>query len=155
SPHVAGLAALVWSLDPALTSQQVRTIVQSTCDNIDGKNPNFAGKLGSGRINAFRALDVTPFKLFVFPNNLRLPLASTGTATVQTQGVGGFTAPGALAVPVLRGGVTATFNPDPAPGNSSTLTLTVGPNAPLGTHNLTVRGTGHNVTKSVPFTLRL
>ncbi len=79
SPHVAGLAALIWSRNPTLTSAQVRTIIESTCDNIDAKNPGFAGKLGKGRINAFKALSATPlppigFKLvrrfkFPQPNN--------------------------------------------------------------------------------------
>jgi subtilisin family serine protease len=60
SPHVAGLAALIWSRNPTLTNQQVRTIVESTCDNIDAKNPGFTGKLGKGRINAFKAVSATP-----------------------------------------------------------------------------------------------
>ena len=42
SPHVAGLAALVWSRNPTLTNQQVRTTIRDTCDNIDALNPGFA-----------------------------------------------------------------------------------------------------------------
>ncbi len=60
SPHVAGLAALVWSRNPTLTNAQVRTTIQDTCDNIDALNPGFGGLLGRGRINAFRALSATP-----------------------------------------------------------------------------------------------
>ena len=56
SPHVAGLAALVWSRSRALTNQQVRQTIEATCDNIDAANPNFVGLLGRGRINAHRAL---------------------------------------------------------------------------------------------------
>ena len=56
SPHVAGLAALVWSRSRALTNQQVRQTIERTCDNIDAANPNFVGLLGRGRINAHRAL---------------------------------------------------------------------------------------------------
>ncbi len=58
SPHVAGLAALIWSKDPSLTNHKVRQIIESTCDNIDAANPGFSGKLGKGRINALRALSV-------------------------------------------------------------------------------------------------
>ncbi|MCS6882728.1 MAG: S8 family serine peptidase [Oscillochloridaceae bacterium] len=60
SPHVAGLAALIWSRNPTLSNAQVRAIIESTCDNIDAKNPGYAGKLGKGRINAFKALSATP-----------------------------------------------------------------------------------------------
>ena len=56
SPHVAGLAALVWSRSRVLTNQQVRQTIEATCDNIDAANPNFVGLLGRGRINAHRAL---------------------------------------------------------------------------------------------------
>jgi len=55
SPHVAGLAALVWSRNRSLTNQQVRQVIQDTCDNIDAANPGFIGQLGRGRINAFQA----------------------------------------------------------------------------------------------------
>jgi subtilisin family serine protease len=75
SPHVAGLAGLIWSRNPTLTNSQVRNIIETTGDNIDALNPGFAGKLGKGRINAFKALQATPlpavgFKLvrkFPFP----------------------------------------------------------------------------------------
>ncbi len=57
APFVCGLAALVKARYPYMTSDQVIERILDTADNIDGKNPGFlAGKLGSGRINAFRAL---------------------------------------------------------------------------------------------------
>jgi hypothetical protein len=60
SPHVAGLAGLVWSRNLTLTNAQVRSIIENNCDNIDALNPGFAGKLGKGRINALKALNATP-----------------------------------------------------------------------------------------------
>jgi subtilisin family serine protease len=59
APHVAGVAALVWSRDPSLTNQQVRDIIESTCDPIDADNPKFAGMLGHGRVNAGSAVSAT------------------------------------------------------------------------------------------------
>ncbi|MDT9701462.1 S8 family serine peptidase, partial [Streptomyces sp. P17] len=56
SPHVAGVAALVWSRNLELTNAQVRRIIESTCDDVDAANPGFAGMLGRGRINAHRAV---------------------------------------------------------------------------------------------------
>ncbi len=54
TPHVAGLAALVWSVKPDLTHDQVRDVIQSTADDLGdpGKDDYF----GYGRINAWRAL---------------------------------------------------------------------------------------------------
>jgi outer membrane protein assembly factor BamB len=54
------LAGLVWSRNPTLTNQEVRTIIEGNCDNIDALNPGYAGKLGKGRINAYKALAATP-----------------------------------------------------------------------------------------------
>jgi serine protease len=51
-PLVAGLAGLVWSASPTLTPAQVRQAIESTCIPIDSLNPNYAGQLGFGRIDA-------------------------------------------------------------------------------------------------------
>jgi subtilisin family serine protease len=56
APHVAGLAALVWSAAPCLTNLDVRQIIEDTCDEVDARNPGFAGQLGRGMINAYRAV---------------------------------------------------------------------------------------------------
>lgn len=56
APHVAGLAALIWSMNPTLTNAQVRHRIERSCDFIDTLNPGFEGLLGFGRINATRAL---------------------------------------------------------------------------------------------------
>jgi subtilisin family serine protease len=83
SPHVAGLAALVWSCNPTLTNQQVRQIIENNCDNIDAKNPGFAGKLGKGRINAFRSLSNTPPRPIVFEplRKFPFPQPNNGSST--------------------------------------------------------------------------
>jgi hypothetical protein len=55
---VSGIAALIRSAEPGMSNQDVITQIQSTTDNIDALNPGFAGKLGSGRVNAHRALQL-------------------------------------------------------------------------------------------------
>ncbi|MBL7742771.1 MAG: S8 family serine peptidase [Chitinophagaceae bacterium] len=83
SPHVAGLAALIWSRNKTLTNAQVRNIIQSTCDNIDVKNPGFAGKLGKGRINAYNALIHTPAPVLPFTviRRFRFPQLNAGSSS--------------------------------------------------------------------------
>ena len=72
TPQVAGLAALIWSVDPTLTHDQVQEIIQTTADDlipISGQgdscadaNPTYSGAtgwdpcFGHGRINAYQAL---------------------------------------------------------------------------------------------------
>ena len=83
SPHVAGVAALVRSRNRTLTAAQVRAIVQGNCDNIDAKNPGFAGKLGKGRVNAYKALSATPPAPIVFQllKKFPFPQANAGSSS--------------------------------------------------------------------------
>ena len=60
APVVAGLAGLVKSHYPDWTPADIIMQIINTADNIDALNPAYAGKLGSGRINAFRALTEEP-----------------------------------------------------------------------------------------------
>jgi len=57
TPHVAGTAALVLSLNPNLTSSQVRSILEQTAD--DKGTPGRDDLYGYGRINAYKALKYT------------------------------------------------------------------------------------------------
>lgn len=55
-PCVSGLAGLLASYDMSLSSGQLRAIIESTADTIDAKNPSYIGQLGTGRINALKAM---------------------------------------------------------------------------------------------------
>lgn len=52
SPHVAGVAALVWSRNPGWTAAQVKTAIETTGDPVRGFESNPAIK----RVNAFKAI---------------------------------------------------------------------------------------------------
>jgi subtilisin family serine protease len=57
APHVAGLAGLIKSWNPGWTRSQVSAQIKGTTDNIDAlQQKRFRGKMGTGRINACRAL---------------------------------------------------------------------------------------------------
>jgi serine protease len=57
SPMVAGLAGLVKTKFPAMTHDEIENRILLTAQNIDSLNPNFAGYLGHGRLDAFQAVD--------------------------------------------------------------------------------------------------
>lgn len=58
SPIAAGTCAIVKSQFPSYNALQIGEKVRVTCDNIDGSNPTYAGKLGKGRVNMLRALTI-------------------------------------------------------------------------------------------------
>jgi PKD repeat protein len=59
TPMVSGLLALIKSYHPEWSKDQLTGQLLGTCDNIDAINPGFENLLGSGRINAYRALTET------------------------------------------------------------------------------------------------
>jgi len=65
APNAAASAALIWSAHPTWNRNQVAAQLIGTTDNIDDKNPEYKGLLGSGRINNYRALTekVAPAKI--------------------------------------------------------------------------------------------
>ncbi|NOR44852.1 MAG: S8 family serine peptidase [Candidatus Delongbacteria bacterium] len=67
-PHVSGVAALIISLGHGVfTNQEVRDILNNTTDYIDDINPTYAGMLGSGRLNAYAALQMAESMLYTAP----------------------------------------------------------------------------------------
>jgi hypothetical protein len=69
SPIVAGAVALIRQQYPDLTVEQTVARLKTTTDYIDNlpENATFKGKLGTGRLNAFRALS-DPFKAITLKN---------------------------------------------------------------------------------------
>lgn len=56
APQVAATAALVKTLRPNLTNKEIYQLIVDNTDNIDAKNPSFAGLLGKGRLNVYKVL---------------------------------------------------------------------------------------------------
>jgi subtilisin family serine protease len=71
TPHVAGTAALVWSINPFLTPAQVSMIIQTTA--VEKGDPGKDNRYGAGRIDAYEAyllaLAMIPVELSSFTAN--------------------------------------------------------------------------------------
>ena len=91
--HVSGLAALIWSVNPTLTPDEVESIIESTA--VDLGEPGWDECFGHGRIDASAAVSATPCYLQVEPdslyllvcddsNSLSLTITSTSPCTWST-----------------------------------------------------------------------
>ncbi len=67
SPMVAGLMGLMKSHNPQLTNAQLEQCLLDSSDDIYGLNTAFTGFLGSGRINAQKAMDCVDKTLIATP----------------------------------------------------------------------------------------
>jgi thermitase len=58
APFVSGIAALLISLNPDLSYDEIRSIILESASGIDASNPEFSGQLGSGLINPNGAIHI-------------------------------------------------------------------------------------------------
>ncbi len=58
APYVSGTIALMLDVNPCLTFQDIEFILQETAFNLDSLNPQYAGELGAGRLNAGLAVEM-------------------------------------------------------------------------------------------------
>jgi len=64
TPFAAGLCGLILSMNPELTPDELETVLESTCVQIDTLpgNAGYENLLGAGRIDAYAAVTNTPFQ---------------------------------------------------------------------------------------------
>jgi len=87
-PHVSGVAALIVSNNYGnITAMGVwERLVQNT-DEIYTQNPEYIGKMGSGRMNAYKALQAAPAVIPFAPLNVRYGGAKSTELTVHWDAV--------------------------------------------------------------------
>ncbi|MEY2488879.1 MAG: hypothetical protein QOC70_821 [Verrucomicrobiota bacterium] len=83
------------------------------------------------------------YSLSISPSSVSVPRAGgTATYTVTITRTGGFNSPVTFTISGLPSGTTPTFTPNPASGNTSTLSVTVSSSTRRGTYPFTVTGKG-------------
>lgn len=80
TPFVSGLAALVWSYEPTLTYDQVRSVIENTADDLG--TTGWDELYGHGRINAWQALNSLSLK--TTPAQLTMMMDDASNPIVQT-----------------------------------------------------------------------
>ncbi len=93
------------------------------------------------------------FSLAANPTSLTIDRGASGMVSIAITRTGGFTGSVTLSASNLPTGVTPTFNPTSATGNSSSLTLAASSTAATGPSTVTVTGMGGGMTHSIPISL--
>ncbi len=63
---VSGVAGLIKSVNSLFSPKQIREIIINNSDNIDYLNPLYQGKLGAGKLNAYRAVSDAYVRMAAF-----------------------------------------------------------------------------------------
>ncbi|OCW97300.1 S8 family serine peptidase [Alishewanella sp. HH-ZS] len=143
SPHVAGAAALLWSVNPDITPLEMKAILMETGDSL----PALEGKTVSGkRLNLARALeeaDPAPgFRLALTPRNQNIVAGDTATFTLDINSVADWMQVVNLSLdasPALSG---ATLSANSAmPGDVVVLTVNTDTATAWGDYNLAITAT--------------
>ncbi len=157
SPHVAGVAALLKSVRPALTTAEVRDILAETA--VPLTDVSCTPGCGAGLIDAAAALAtlVTPaepdFSLSLSPAAVSLSTAApTADVTVLIARSGSLTSPVAFSISGLPAGLSASFAPSSATGDTTQLTLTAAAGL-SGDYTLQVQGVSGGVSKTIPLSV--
>jgi subtilisin family serine protease len=155
TPHVSGGAALLLSRQ-SLNTAQLKSALLNSVDPI----PALAGlTVTGGRLNVCTATPgcgtaVPDFSLSATPSSQSVVAGSTTAPyTVNITRTGGFTGAVTLSASGLPAGATPTFNPNPASGASSSLTIATAANTAPGTYPFTISGSSGSLTHTTPGTL--
>jgi subtilase family serine protease len=107
---------------------------------------------GSGLLNALAPAPTGSFTLTLSPAAITVKRGAIGVSTVTTTATGGFNSAITLSSSLKQSRFS--LNPIPAPGSgTSTLTVGVTQNTPVGTYTIVVTGAGGSVTQSANLTL--
>ncbi len=91
-PHVSGVAALIISQNLGkITPKEVWDILVNNTDDIYTKNKSYEGKLGSGRLNAYKALTASPATVPTTPTGIQTSQVGATSFTAQWNNVAGAT----------------------------------------------------------------
>ncbi|WP_108944614.1 S8 family serine peptidase [Shewanella halifaxensis] len=150
TPHIAGAAALVWSINPALTPVEMKQLLMNSGD----ANADLTGKTVAGsRLNVANALDLADpepgYRFSVTPASQTIEAGSATSYDYSVGSVAGWDGTVALSVAVspALAGVTLSSNSVMA-GESFSLDVATDAAAAWGDYTITVTGDDGTTVKS-------
>ncbi len=160
APHVAGLVALMKSVQPGLTPAEVLGVLRRTARPLTAASCRPG--CGAGLVDAAAALaalstpaPVTPdFTLALSPATVSLRPGGSAAVTVLLRRSGGFAGDVTFSVAGAPVGLSAGFAPPATGGDRATLTLAA--NSELsGSYTLQVQGVGGGVSKTATLSVEV
>lgn len=158
APHVAGLVALMKSVQPALTPAEVRDVLRGTAVPLTGAA--CPEGCGAGLVDAAAALaslgtPVAPsFTLSLSPATVSLAPGGSAAVTVLISRSGGFAGDVTFSVAGAPVGLSAGFAPPATGGDRATLTLAASSEL-SGLYTLQVQGVGGGVSQTAALTVEV
>jgi kumamolisin len=155
-------------INPTIYSQNVTSLYATDFhDIISGTSGSFSSTTGydlvtgwgspngQNLINALAPTSTTPsFSLTASPGSLTVLQGASGTSTISSIAVGGFSSAVALSASGQPAGVTVSFSPTSITGSgSSSMTMAVASSTVAGVYTITVTGTGGGITKTTTVSL--
>ncbi|MBA3688888.1 MAG: S8 family peptidase [Chloroflexi bacterium] len=154
TPHTAGVAALYLAAHPAASPATVRTVLyDATTKGIVTSSSTANNHLLYSLVTDGATPD---FTLSATPSSQTVTQGSSTTYTVSITRSGGFGASVDLGVGSgLPTGAGGTFNPNPATGSTSILTVRTALTTPKGTYTLTITSSGGGLTRTTSVRLKV
>ena len=159
TPHVAGAAALLLSVNDQLTVEELKDYLMEYGDPL----PGLIGKCASGsRLNVNNALNRVPpteptFRLSAEADDQSVVQGQTASYTIDIQSFLGYSDPVDLNAsfnPEING--TITFNPNPGtPGSYSTMNIATTAATDPADYIITVTGVSGSISKTTTLTLEV
>ena len=143
SPHVAGAAALLWSVNPDISALEMKAILMDSGDALS----SLEGKTVSGKrinlVNAMVEADPTPsFKLALTPRTQQITAGGAAQYTLNIGNVAEWMGDVLLSVDVQPALDGVSLSASTAlPGQSLTLDVTTGAETAWGSYQFTITGT--------------
>jgi subtilisin family serine protease len=167
SPHVTGTIALMLQKNDQLADTTIWRILAQSCDTPPGGGPYPNQNYGWGRLNAYRAVQMTPpgyshFMLLCPAAETLLQNASV-VDSVTVISMGGFCSPVTMTLDSIRPAeptISISFNPNPVtpPPNGTIQTgmrITTQPGTPAGDYVLFYHGIGDTVARHASIDLNV
>jgi endoglucanase len=93
------------------------------------------------------------YSIAATPSTVSVARGANGTSSIAITRTGGFTGSVAFTASGLPSGVTVSFSPTPATGNSTTATFTASSTAATGSATVTITGTAGTITRTTTVAL--
>lgn len=110
---------------------------------------------GSFAFSGCAAPPTPDYTLSASPPSQAVPVGSSTSYSVTINRTGGFSGAVSLSVSGLPAGATASFSPNPATANSSTLTVNTASTTPAATSTLTITGASGSLSHTTSVTLQV